>query len=127
MHTTHVHGKNNYGGAIMSNKKMTNKQHVTSEVETEKEVLSIPPEETKKEVMDIREGRKPLTTKNGVVINCVSLYVRKTPDRNGEVITTIPKDTKVVINESKSTNEFCNIKTKNNVSGFCMRLFIKVD
>lgn len=79
------------------------------------------------EVKKAPEEKQEPINKQGVVIDCVSLYVRKTPDKSGAVETTIPKGTVVSIDESKSTNEFYKVKTQGKVSGFCMKTFIQVN
>lgn len=69
-------------------------------------------------------GNKPV---KGVVIGCEVLNVREKPDKvSGTPITTIPKGATVTIDESKSTDDFYKVTTKDDVAGFCMKSFIKV-
>ena len=62
----------------------------------------------------------------GMVIKCAVLNVRKEPSTSSEVITTIKRGDIVEINETESTDEFYKVITNSDVSGFCMKDFIKV-
>lgn len=62
----------------------------------------------------------------GVIIDCMKLNVRKTPNPYGEIIGTIDVDSEVTINDAESTNEFYKICTAAGVEGFCVKKFIQV-
>lgn len=64
--------------------------------------------------------------KVGVVSNCRNLRVRKTPNKNSEVITYVSEGTKVEIDDAKTSDEFCKIRTSDDVVGYCMRNFITI-
>lgn len=64
--------------------------------------------------------------KVGVVSNCRNLRVRKTPNKNSDVITYISEGTKVEIDDTKTSDEFYKIKTSDDVVGYCMRNFITI-
>lgn len=62
----------------------------------------------------------------GVVSNCRNLRVRKTPNKNSEVITYVSEGTKVEIDDTKTSDEFYKIRTSDDVVGYCMRNFITI-
>lgn len=64
--------------------------------------------------------------KVGVVSNCRNLRVRKTPNKNSEVITYVSEGTKVEIDDTKTSDEFYKIRTSDDVVGYCMRNFITI-
>jgi uncharacterized protein YgiM (DUF1202 family) len=69
---------------------------------------------------------KENTNIRGVVTDCLLLNVRLSPSTNGVVGFTIPKGTKVIISQVGSTDDFYNITTKDGMSGFCVKKFIKI-
>lgn len=64
--------------------------------------------------------------KVGVVSNCRSLRVRKTPNKNSDVLTYISEGTKVEIDDTKTSEEFYKIRVSDDVVGYCMRNFITI-
>lgn len=64
--------------------------------------------------------------KVGVVSNCRNLRVRKTPNKNSEVIIYVSEGTKVEIDDTKTSDEFYKIRTSDDVVGYCMRNFITI-
>lgn len=64
--------------------------------------------------------------KVGVVSNCRSLRVRKTPNKNSDVITYISEGTKVEIDDSKTSAAFYKVRVSDDVEGYCMRNFITI-
>lgn len=64
--------------------------------------------------------------KVGVVSNCRSLRVRKTPNKNSDVLTYISEGTKVEIDDTKTSEEFYEIRVSDDVVGYCMRNFITI-
>ena len=60
----------------------------------------------------------------GCVDNCQLLNVRKSPTKMAEVVSTLPRGTEVLIDESLSNDAFYKILTKPGDEGFCMREYI---
>lgn len=85
------------------------------------EVLEPVVEETPvKEAAPVEVPKKKVKT--GKVVNCDALRVRYTALTSAAVITTIPKDTEVVINGVDG--DFYKVKV-GDVEGYCMKQFIK--
>ena len=63
----------------------------------------------------------------GVVKECAKLNVRTHPSMLASVVTEIKAGTKVVINETESTEDFYKVCTEAGVEGFCMKKFIAVE
>lgn len=62
----------------------------------------------------------------GVVSNCAKLRVRKAPNVKAEVLCEIANLSAVVIEPTKSTEDFYKVCTENGVEGYCMKKFITV-
>ena len=60
----------------------------------------------------------------GTVIDCPRLNVRIKPRADAYVICTIDRDSKVMIDEENSTNDFYKICTELGIEGYCMKQFI---
>lgn len=68
-------------------------------------------------------------SKVGVVANCVKLNLRRSPlkDSDGKnIITELPIDTAVVIDDEKSTDEFYKVITEDGTEGYCMKEFFRL-
>lgn len=61
---------------------------------------------------------------DGVVTDCMRLYVRKDPSADGEVVTVIDCLSKVMVDMDASTDEFYKVCTASGAEGFCMRKYI---
>lgn len=61
---------------------------------------------------------------DGVVTDCMRLYVRKEPSADGEVVTVIDCLSKVMVDIDASTDEFYKVCTASGAEGFCMRKYI---
>lgn len=61
---------------------------------------------------------------DGVVTDCMRLYVRKAPSTDGEVVTVIDCLSKVMVDIDSSTDEFYKVCTASGAEGFCMRKYI---
>lgn len=89
-------------------------------------------EEIKKDVVvekndnNIKKQPKVREPRNGVVIDCVKLNVRKSPASDAAIVTEIPAGTKVQIFDEESTKDFYHVCTATGIDGFCMKKFIKV-
>lgn len=65
-------------------------------------------------------------TIHGVVIDCSKLRVRSEANSNADILCEIKLDTKVIIDEKNSTDEFYKVCTEAGVEGYCMKQFIAV-
>lgn len=89
-------------------------------------------EEIKKDVVvekndnNVEKQPKVREPRNGIVVDCVKLNVRKSPSADATVITEIPVGTKVQIIDKESTKDFYHVCTATGIDGFCMKKFIKV-
>lgn len=66
----------------------------------------------------------------GVVDNCGKLNVRKQPSIKSDVVVVIDKGAEVVIDETKSTEEFYRVRSASEANpfyGFCMKKYITVN
>lgn len=82
---------------------------------------TVVPDNSEKE--DSKKDTKP---KKGIVYNCVLLNVRSTPETDASILKTIPKGTKVEIDEMEGNDLFYSIKTTDITTGYCRKEFIKV-
>ena len=83
-------------------------------------------ETPKKEPTPVPVPVAKVPEKLGVVVDCMKLRVRKNPNQNSEVITTITNGSEVKIDEAKSTGAFFKVCTASGVEGFCMKKYIRV-
>ena len=89
-------------------------------------------EEIKKDVVveknDNNTEKQPKVRepRNGVVVDCVKLNVRKSPAADATILAEIPVGTKVQIIDKESTKDFYHVCTATGIDGFCMKKFIKV-
>ena len=63
----------------------------------------------------------------GVVTNCVKLNVRKAPEADAEVLTTIPLAAEVKVDIEGSVNGFYKVCTGAGVEGYCKEDFININ
>ena len=88
-------------------------------------------EEIKKDVVveknDNNTEKQPKVRepRNGVVVDCVKLNVRKSPAEDATILAEIPVGTKVQIIDKESTKDFYHVCTATGIDGFCMKKFIK--
>jgi len=82
------------------------------------------------EITDIATEPEPANTvdetKIGIVVNCSRLNVRANPRVNADVVCVIERDSKVVIDEDGTTENFYKICTEVGVEGYCMKRFINI-
>lgn len=100
---------------------MSRKNYYATEIDSEDNV----------EVTDVTEeiegSINAVNTITGIVSDCKRLRVRNYPELESNVICEIEADSKVVIDEVNSTEEFYKICTETGVDGYCMKRFIKVE
>ena len=114
---------------------------VTKDVEPVEEVVETVVEETVENVEEVVEPVAEETVENveeevndipapgnlaeGVVINCIRVYVRKEPSKDSEAIRTLDKNTSVTVNLDKSTDDFYNVYSLD-FDGYCMKNFLQI-
>ena len=100
---------------------------VSEDVEVENEAILDPEEVENLQEEDVADVNVNGTL-NGVVSGCDRLNIRKEPNGNSKtnIITTIAKNAEVIIDPTKSTEEFYKVTTASGVEGYCMKSFITV-
>ena len=83
-----------------------------------------PIEDTETAQPDVVEEAAPVV--RGVVVDCHKLNVRRAPSVNATVLCKIASDTEVVIDESKSKNDWYSVCTEAGIEGFCMKKYIAI-
>lgn len=100
-----------------------------SVTETEPEVIENP-EPLKKvdEQATIQnpEPPKPAEPIIGIVTNCVRLNVRETPIITAKILSEVDVNSKLMIDETESTEEWFKAYTETGIEGFCMKKFITI-
>lgn len=125
-------------------------ESITDPVETDQEVVEniIDPTETEQEVTendsveDVEEKIEEPTTENedpvveekpsvlGTVYNCTKLNVRKEANKNASVIAVLDSGAVVGIDMGESNDYFYNVcfnVNGNDVEGYCVKDFIKIE
>lgn len=98
---------------------------VNQEIENENLVNdNIPADDPITKAAEVVPEPEEAPTVIGTVVDCVRLRVRESASSNAEVICEIPKDSDVLIDENKSTDEFYKVCTESGAEGFCMKKFI---
>ena len=98
---------------------------VNQEVENENPVNdNVPANDQITKAAEVVPEPEEAPTVIGTVVDCVRLRVRESASSNAEVICEIPKDSDVLIDENKSTDEFYKVCTESGAEGFCMKKFI---
>jgi uncharacterized protein YgiM (DUF1202 family) len=64
--------------------------------------------------------------KKGIVSNCLSLAVRKTPSIKSEIIHVLKYGSEVAIGEKESTDKFYKVSTMSGIEGYCAKEFIEL-
>ena len=66
-------------------------------------------------------------TRGGNVIDCEKLNGRSEPDIGMNVITTITKESQVLMDEPRSTDKFYHVSVATGAQGFCMKKYIELE
>lgn len=98
---------------------------VSEDVEVENEAILTQEEVTNLQEEDVADVNVNGTL-NGVVSGCDRLNIRKESNKDSAVITIITKNAEVIIDPTKSTNEFYKVTTASGVEGYCMKTFITI-
>lgn len=62
----------------------------------------------------------------GVVSDCKRLRIRKKPSDTSDIISIMDAGSEVFIDKDDSTNEWYKVRTKNGITGYCMKKYITV-
>lgn len=62
----------------------------------------------------------------GYVTDCVKLNVRETASKDSSVLCEIILNSKVIVDEENSTDDFYKVTTETGVEGYCMKQYINV-
>ena len=92
-------------------------------VEAEEAVVEAPVEiEAAEEVAEETKPEKVL--KDGVVVNCAKLNVRKAPSKDADILGVISRYDDVKVDMEESTEDFYKVCTEAGVEGYCVKTFI---
>lgn len=75
---------------------------------------------------EVTTGMKPEEPLIGKVSGCKKLNIRKEPNRESDVLDVVLEGSEVMIDESKSTDDFYKVYTESGLEGFCMKQYITV-
>lgn len=64
---------------------------------------------------------------SGSITDCDKLYVRSEASKGSEPVGVVTTEDSLVIDESKSTEEFYKVSTSNGLDGYCVKKFVKID
>lgn len=64
----------------------------------------------------------PVEPEYGYVTGCPMLNVRSQP--NGDIVSIVKSGSKLMIDRSKSTNEWFSVCTEDGIEGFCMKKYV---
>ena len=115
----------------MSNKKQKNfvvptEENVEEVVEVVTEDTEMVTEEVVETVEEVEEVVYEPVAPVGTVTGCTSLNVRRKPIVDADVIAIIERNTKVVVIDAESNNDFYNVRLEDGVEGFCMKKYIHI-
>lgn len=108
--------------------KKTNYNKMSKAIETEAATLAneiVEPIST-----EVVEEVKPVVNVKqeiiyGKVVGCTKLNVRKEPVSTAEIVRTVNKDDKIVINMGKSNDDFYCVRL-GAIKGYCMKNYIEI-
>lgn len=64
--------------------------------------------------------------KMGFITNCKKLNIREEPRTDATIVCEVDYQTKLMIDENESTEEFYKVFTAAGIEGFCMKNFITI-
>lgn len=64
---------------------------------------------------------------HGRVVDCSRLNIRKKPTVNAEVLTTVKKDSELILDLIKSNEKWFKVCTTSGVEGYCMKQYVTVE
>lgn len=68
----------------------------------------------------------PVEPVKGIVSGCSRLNIRKEPSLTGEVVCEVSKGTALMVDTSKSTEDWFRVYTETGVEGYCMKNFVTI-
>lgn len=87
-------------------------------------------EEAKEEEPEVEEdddkGVKEDELKDGVVVECENLNIRKEGKADAAILIVVPVGTEVVVDMKDNTADFYNVILKDGTEGFAMKKYIKL-
>ena len=89
-------------------------------------IVEAEPAEIEEPVVEAPVVEEVAPVVKGTVIDCHKLNVRRAPSVNATVLCKIARDTVVVIDESKSKNDWYSVCTEAGIEGFCMKKYIAI-
>ena len=69
---------------------------------------------------------KPAEPITGIVTNCVRLNVHEAPIITAKILSEVDVNSKLMIDETESTEEWFKVYTETGIEGFCMKKFITI-
>ena len=72
------------------------------------------------------EPPKPAEPITGIVTNCVRLNIREAPIITAKILSEVNINSKLIIDEPESTEEWLKVYTETGIEGFCMKKFITI-
>lgn len=103
----------------------TSETEVTPVVDTETALNSVEPVSTEvvEETKPANDIKPEITY--GRVVGCTKLNVRKEPSAASDIVRTVSKDEKIVINMEKSKDDFYCVRL-GAIKGYCMKKYIQI-
>ena len=108
----------------MSKNRRNYSKMYTGDIEETPEV--VPEEEPIANLPDEEESKiEPLPMLEGTIVDCEKLNIRNVPDMSGEIVTVLPKGTKLMVEQGK-LGDWYKICTLHGIEGFCMSKYINI-
>ena len=85
------------------------------------EVIEEVAEEPIEEIEEVVEEIKPVY---GCISNCAKLNIRVAPDKGSDVLCEAKVNTEVMIDLSRSTDDWYSVYLSGGIDGFCMKKFV---
>ena len=117
-------GKHNYNKDFKKENPTQEVEETVIETETPAMVETVI--ETETPAMVETEVKEEKNLVFGKVVGCIRLRVRKQPSLSADNVCEILQDTKVVIDNAESTDDFYKVTTETGIEGYCMKDYIKV-
>ena len=76
------------------------------------------------EIIEPIEEIKPVY---GYISNCAKLNIRVAPDKTANILCEAKAYTEVMIDQSRSTDEWYSVYLSGGIEGFCMKQFIVIE
>lgn len=80
---------------------------------------------TENEIVTVEETPEKVATE-GFVSNCVRLNIRNDGKPNATILTQVAVNTKLIIDNKKSTKNWLSVTTPNGIKGYCMSEYVNL-